>query len=267
MPSQSDWVISLSRACTRFVQLYYISISISILVSRAAPPARKQRVQVVAFNERDKNSWENIPILAQTEKHFFLCVLVFFLCQDRTDTTWKRKKEEATRERERKREREKERERTKRTRASFNQKHNHNSTTFCREKKTQNRKLCLSTHHGEPRSGGNLERVTREKRERGAFLIVCVGCVFSLFFLSDKRSARKVRERFCSFKRSDSLSEEGVCGSIPKQIIKRDESFSLFSIVLFSTNERTTTTILASSVLLSSLVVTESLVVVYHSFT
>ena len=111
MPSQSDWVISLSRACTRFVQLYYITISISILVSRAAPPARKQRVQVVAFNERDKNSWENIPILAQTEKHFFLCVLVFFLCQDRTDTTWKRKKEEATRERERTREREKKRER------------------------------------------------------------------------------------------------------------------------------------------------------------
>lgn len=52
-----------------------------------------------------------------------------------------------------------------------------------------------------------------------------------------------------------------------RNIIKRDESFSLFSIVLFSTNERTTTTILAPSVLLSSLVVTESLVVVYHSFT
>ena len=127
--------------------------------------------------------------------------------------------------------------------------------------------MSLNTSNGEPGSGGNLERVTREKRERGAFLIVREGCVFSLFFLSDKRSARKVRERFCSFKRSDSLSEEGVCGSIPKQIIKRDESFSLFSIVLFSTNERTTKTILASSVVLSSLVVTESLVVVYHSFT
>ena len=138
---------------------------------------------------------------------------------------------------------------------------------FLQREKTQ-KTLSLNTSNGEPRSGGNLERVTREKRERGAFLIVRVGCVFSLFFLSDKRSARKVRERFCSFKRSDSLSEEGVCGSIPKQIIKRDESFSLFSIVLFSTNERTTkTTILASSAPLSSLVALETLAGVYHSFT
>ena len=58
------------------------------------------------------------------------------------------------------------------------------------------------------------------------------GCVFfSLFFLSDKRSARKVRERFCSFKRSDSLSEEGVCGSNPKHY-KARRIFSL-SLVLF----------------------------------
>ena len=52
-----------------------------------------------------------------------------------------------------------------------------------------------------------------------------------------------------------------------RNIIKRDESFSLFSIVLFSTNERTTTTILASSVMISSPVVTETLAGVYHSFT
>ena len=189
-----------------------------------------------------------------------------FLVFSRTSTTLeKERKKEATRH---KREREREKKREKARRASFNRKHNHKSAPlFAERKNTEKRLSSLSTHHGEPRSGGNLERVTREKRERGAFLIVRVGCVFSLFFLSDKRSARKVRERFCSFKRSDSLSEEGVCGSIPKQIIKRDESFSLFSIVLFSTNERTTTTILASSVLLSSLVVTESLVVVYHSFT
>ena len=90
--------------------------------------------------------------------------------------------------------------------------------------------------------------------------------VFSLFSFSLKEARAKSAKDSVPF-RSDSLSEEGVCGSIPKQIIKRDESFSLFSIVLFSTNERTTTTILASSVLLSSLVVTESLVVVYHSFT
>ena len=52
-----------------------------------------------------------------------------------------------------------------------------------------------------------------------------------------------------------------------RNIIKRDESFSLFSIVLFSTNERTTKTILASSVMISSPVVTETLAGVYHSFT
>ena len=125
----------------------------------------------------------------------FLVRFGFFLVSGQNRHHLKKKERKKQQERERTREREKERERTKRTRASFNQKHNHNSTTFCREKK--HRKLCLSTHHGEPRSGGNLERVTREKRERGAFLIVC-SCVFSLFFLS-KRSARKVRERFYSF--------------------------------------------------------------------
>ena len=53
-----------------------------------------------------------------------------------------------------------------------------------------------------------------------------------------------------------------------RNVIKRDESFSLFSIVLFSTNERTTkTTILASSAPLSSLVALETLAGVYHSFT
>ena len=128
-------------------------------------------------------------------KALFLVSFGFFLVSGQNRQHLKKKERKKQQERERTREREKERERTKRTRESFNQKHNHKSTTFCREKK--HRKLCLSTHHGEPRSGGNLERVTREKRERGAFLIVC-SCVFSLFFLS-KRSARKVRERFYSF--------------------------------------------------------------------
>jgi hypothetical protein len=141
---------------------------------------------------------------------------------------------------------------------------NHKSTTFCREKKTQ-KTLSLNTSNGEPRSGGNLERVTREKRERGAFLIVRV-VVFSLFSFSLIKEARAKSAK-------DSVPLNEVTPYLrrvfvdPKQIIKRDESFSLFSIVLFSTNERTTKTILASSVVLSSLVVTESLVVVYHSFT
>ena len=60
---------------------------------------------------------------------------------------------------------------------------NHKSTTFCREKKHREKTLSLNTSNGEPRSGGNLERVTREKRERGAFLIVRV-VVFSLFSFS-----------------------------------------------------------------------------------
>ena len=174
----------------------------------------------------------------------------------------KERKKEATREREKKREKELER-----TRESFNQKHlNHKSTTFCsREKKTQ-KTLSLNTSNGEPRSGGNLERVTREKRERGACLIVCV-VVFSLFSFSLIKEARAK-----SAKDSVPLNEvtpylRRVFVDPIRNIIKRDESFSLFSIVLFSTNERTTKTILASSVVLSSLVVTESLVVVYHSFT
>jgi hypothetical protein len=55
-------------------------------------------------------------------------------------------------------------------------------------KKTQ-KTLSLNTSNGEPRSGGNLERVTREKRERGAFLIVRV-VVFSLFSFSLIKEAR-----------------------------------------------------------------------------
>ena len=54
-------------------------------------------------------------LLEQTEeKHFFSCVLVFFLVSERTEqTTRKRKKERSNREREREtNEREKERERT-----------------------------------------------------------------------------------------------------------------------------------------------------------
>jgi glycogen debranching enzyme len=125
---------------------------------------------------------------------------VFSWCQEEQTTRTKKKERKKQQERERERTREKKRheKELERTRESFNQKHlNHKSTTFCsREKKTQ-KTLSLNTSNGEPRSGGNLERVTREKRERGAFLIVC-SCVFSLFFLS-KRSARKVRERFYSF--------------------------------------------------------------------
>ena len=177
-----------------------------------------------------------------------------------------RKKEATERERERTREKKREKE-LERTRESFNQKHlNRKSTTFCsREKKTQ-KTLSLNTSNGEPRSGGNLERVTREKRERGACLIVCV-VVFSLFSFSLIKEARAK-----SAKDSVPLNEvtpylRRVFVDPIRNIIKRDESFSLFSIVLFSTNERTTKTILASSVVLFSLVVTESLVVVYHSFT
>ena len=146
---------------------------------------------------RETRTVEKIFQYWHRQRSTFSCAFWFFSCVRTEQTPLEKERKKKQQERERTREREKERERTKRTRASFNQKHNHNSTTFCREKKTQNRKLCLSTHHGEPRSGGNLERVTREKRERGAFLIVC-SCVFSLFFLS-KRSARKVRERFYSF--------------------------------------------------------------------
>ena len=209
-------------------------------------------------------------LLAQKteEKHFFLCVFFFLgVRKDRTDNT-KKKERKKQQERERERTREKKREKElERTRESFNQKHmNHKSTTFCsREKKTQ-KTLSLNTSNGEPRSGGNLERVTREKRERGAFLIVCV-VVFSLFSFSLIKEARAK-----SAKDSVPLNEvtpylRRVFVDPIRNIIKRDESFSLFSIVLFSTNERTTKTILASSVVLFSLVVTESLVVVYHSFT
>ena len=59
---------------------------------------------------------------------------------------------------------------------------------FLQRKKTQ-KTLSLNTSNGEPRSGGNLERVTREKRERGAFLIVRV-VVFSLFSFSLMKEAR-----------------------------------------------------------------------------
>jgi hypothetical protein len=198
----------------------------------------------------------------------FLVRFVFSWCQEEQTTRTKKKERKKQQERERERTREKKREKElERTRESFNQKHlNHKSTTFCsREKKTQ-KTLSLNTSNGEPRSGGNLERVTREKRERGACLIVCV-VVFSLFSFSLIKEARAK-----SAKDSVPLNEvtpylRRVFVDPIRNIIKRDESFSLFSIVLFSTNERTTKTILASSVVLSSLVVTESLVVVYHSFT
>lgn len=199
----------------------------------------------------------------------FLVRFVFSWCQEEQTTRTKKKERKKQQERERERTREKKRheKELERTRESFNQKHmNHKSTTFCREKKHREKTLSLNTSNGEPRSGGNLERVTREKRERGACLIVCV-VVFSLFSFSLIKEARAK-----SAKDSVPLNEvtpylRRVFVDPIRNIIKRDESFSLFSIVLFSTNERTTKTILASSVVLSSLVVTESLVVVYHSFT
>ena len=108
-----------------------------------------------------------------------------------------KKKERRSNKRERENERERKRERKNEENESVLQPKTQPQQHHFLQRKKKHRKLCLSTHHGEPRSGGNLERVTREKRERGAFLIVC-SCVFSLFFLS-KRSARKVRERFYSF--------------------------------------------------------------------
>ena len=51
-----------------------------------------------------------------------------------------------------------------------------------------------------------------------------------------------------------------------RNIRKRDE-FLLFSIVLFSTNERTTTKTILFFCAISSPVVTETLAGVYHSFT
>ena len=146
--------------------------------------------------------------------------------KDRTDNT-KKKERKKQQERERTNEREKKREKElERTRESFNQKHlNHKSTTFCsREKKTQTKTLSLNTSNGEPRSGGNLERVTREKRERGACLIVRV-VVFSLFSFSLIKEARAK-----SAKDSvplHSLSEEGVCGSNPKHYKARRIFLSL----------------------------------------
>ena len=164
------------------------------------------------------------------EKHFFSCVLVFFfLVSERTEQTTRKRKKERSNEREREREREKKRhEKELRPRESFNQKHrNHKSTTFCSgEKKTQKKTLSLNTSNGEPRSGGNLERVTREKRERGAFLIVRV-VVFSLFSFSLIKEARAKSAKDSIPFRSDSLSEEGVRGSNPKHYKARRIFLSL----------------------------------------
>ena len=82
------------------------------------------------------------------------------------------RKERSRTERERKR---------KKEQREFNEREKANHKHYTKERK-KHRKDSLLSHHGEPRSGGNLERVTREERERGAFLIVC--SVFSLFFLS-----------------------------------------------------------------------------------
>ena len=141
----------------------------------------------------------------------FLEFLVLLVSMNRTDNT---KKKERSNKRERENERERKRERkNEKTRESFNQKHNHKKAPLFAERKKNTEKTCLSTHHGEPRSGGNLERVTREKRERGAFSIVV--SVFFLFSFSLKEARAKSVKDSIPF-RSDSLSEEGVCGSNPK---------------------------------------------------
>ena len=235
MPSQSDWVISLSCAHALVSCGYnYITISVSILVSRAAPPARKRRVQVVAFNdERDKNSWENIPIrIIGTDRGeaLFLVRFGFFFLgvrKDRTDNTKKkeRKKQqmtERTNEREKERERTWENERVLQPKTLEPQKHHFLQQ---RKKNTEN----FVSQHIKWRAQKRRQSWESYKGKTGTgcvFNCSC-SCVFSLFFLSNKRSARKVRERFCSFKRSDSLSEEGVCGSNPKHYKARRIFLSL----------------------------------------
>lgn len=228
MPSQSDWVISLSRAHALVSCGYnYITISVSILVSRAAPPARKTRVQVVAFtDERQEQLRKYSNIVAKTEKHFFSCVF-FFLVSGRTDNTWKRKKERSNK-RERENERERKRERKNlRERESPSTKNTWTTKAplFAEKKNTEN----FVSQHIKWRAQKRRQSWESYKGKTGTgcvFNCLC-GCVFSLFFLSDKRSARKVRERFCSFKRSDSLSEEGVCGSNPKHYKARRIFLSL----------------------------------------
>ena len=142
MPSQSDWVISLSRAHALVSCGYnYITISVSLLVSRAAPPA--------STAERNKNSWENIPIFIGTdreEKHFFFSwVLVFFLCH-RTEQTTRKRKKEATRERENERERKRDMRKNLRERESPSTKNTWTTKAPLFAEKKKHRKLCLSTH-------------------------------------------------------------------------------------------------------------------------
>ena len=84
----------------------YITISISILVSRAAPPARKQRVQVVAFNERQEQLRKYSNASIGTEKHFLGEFLVLLVSMREHNT----KKKERSKQREKEREREKEKE-------------------------------------------------------------------------------------------------------------------------------------------------------------
>ena len=110
-----------------------------VLVSRAAPPARKQRVQVVAFNERQEQLriYSNASI--GTEKHFLGEFLVLLVSMREHNT----KKKERSKQREKEREREKEKEKESWTTSSVEgkkqpPKHNHKNTTFCREK-TQKR--------------------------------------------------------------------------------------------------------------------------------
>ena len=145
---------------------------------------------------RETRTVEKIFQYWHRQRSTFSCAFWFFSCVRTEQTPLEKERKKKQQEREREREREKKREKERRERERPSTKNTTTTAPLFAEKK-KHRKLCLSTHHGEPRSGGNLERVTREKRERGAFLIVC-SCVFSLFFLS-KRSARKVRERFYSF--------------------------------------------------------------------
>ena len=157
-----------------------------------------------------------------------MCVFFSWCQKGQNRQHEKERKKEATRERERTNEREKERERTWENERVLQpktlepQKHHFLQQ---RKKNTEN----FVSQHIKWRAQKRRQSWESYKGKTGTgcvFNCLC-GCVFSLFFLSDKRSARKVRERFCSFKRSDSLSEEGVCGSNPKHYKARRIFLSL----------------------------------------
>ena len=149
MPSQSDWVISLSRAHALVSCGYnYITISVSILVSRAAPPARKQRVQVKKKEQLRKYSntyyWHRRQRRSTFSREFWFFSSWCQKGQNRQHE--KERKKEATDDRENERERKRER-KNLRERESPSTKNTWTAKAplFAAEKK-KHRKLCLSTH-------------------------------------------------------------------------------------------------------------------------